>query len=183
MNQLEVHRTLKHWSFESSILVGWWMTPVHNRWKSFSARMFQSLWYDFLQFWNILLFKANNTLVWMCSCQWAAIGRAEYQCRTWVNNSSVRGLNTNTNKPKTFSLFYFSISGNFTHPWVKILVCKQRSLLHGPKRIYIILNNLARSSLLKNQQHIKEESVLTQWARFGTSLSTWKALYPFSNGN
>ena len=183
MNQLEVHRTLKHWSFESSILVGWWMTPVHNRWKSFSARMFQSLWYDSLQFWNILLFKANNTLVWMCSCQWAAIGRAEYQCRTWVNNSSVRGLNTNTNKPKTFSLFYFSISGNFTHPWVKILVCKQRSLLHGPKRIYIILNNLARSSLLKNQQHIKEESVLTQWARFGTSLSTWKALYPFSNGN
>lgn len=183
MNQLEVHRTLKHWSFESSILVGWWMTPVHNRWKSFSARMFQSLWYDFLQFWNILLFKANNTLVWMCSCQWAAIGRAEYQCRTWVNNSPVRGLNTNTNKPKTFSLFYFSISGNFTHPWVKILVCKQRSLLHGPKRIYIILNNLARSSLLKNQQHIKEESVLTQWARFGTSLSTWKALYPFSNGN
>lgn len=132
-----------------------------------------------IRFFTVLKYsplKANNTLVWMCSCQWAAIGRAEYQCRTWVNNSSVRGLNTNTNKLKTFSLFYFSISGNFTHPWVKILVCKQRSLLHGPKRIYIILNNLARSSLLKNHQHIKEESV-------GTSLSTWKALYPFSNGN
>ena len=112
-NQLEVHRTLKHWSLNPASWLDDEWPPCLTDGKVFLLEYFKVYGNFFFSFGNILLFKAN-TLLWMCSCQWPIIGRAEYQCRTWVNNSSVRGLNTN--KFKTFSSFYFPIFYNFTHP-------------------------------------------------------------------